>query len=336
MYGHDGVLRYQNDARKNKVYNYVYLNGSLVGTRETDISTMAQTIKYQHTDALGTPIAVTDVNRAVIERNEYEPYGKRLTGPGQNRPGYTGHVEDAATGLTYMQQRYYDPAIGRFLSVDPVTANSATGANFNRYWYANNNPYRFTDPDGRLGELFWTSPTTVTLTIPYVLTGEALPFTTTELNAQFASHFSGTVEVNGRTVTVSAQAVQVPASTTARPANTVNVVHDTNGVTPSGRSQTNAIGGNVVTLGATGPEAASSQTGSHEFGHAAGAGDQYRGGLGANGQTLTQNVPGPANIMRELGPAGANQQTLREILTAPTNSNACAQGVSGAANGACQ
>ena len=46
-------------------------------------------------------------------------------------------------------QRYYDPQIGRFLSVDPVTANSGTGANFNRYWYANNNPYRFTDPDGR-------------------------------------------------------------------------------------------------------------------------------------------------------------------------------------------
>ncbi len=48
-----------------------------------------------------------------------------------------------------MQQRYYDPGIGRFLSVDPVTANGNTGGNFNRYWYANNNPYRFTDPDGR-------------------------------------------------------------------------------------------------------------------------------------------------------------------------------------------
>jgi hypothetical protein len=39
--------------------------------------------------------------------------------------------------------------IGRFLSVDPVTADGNTGDNFNRYWYANNNPYAFTDPDGR-------------------------------------------------------------------------------------------------------------------------------------------------------------------------------------------
>ena len=45
-------------------------------------------------------------------------------------------------------QRYYDPMCGCFLSVDPVSANSA-GGNFNRYWYANANPYRFLDPDGR-------------------------------------------------------------------------------------------------------------------------------------------------------------------------------------------
>lgn len=44
-------------------------------------------------------------------------------------------------------QRYYDPQVGRFLSVDPIAAGS--GLNFNRYSYAANNPYRFTDPDGR-------------------------------------------------------------------------------------------------------------------------------------------------------------------------------------------
>jgi len=33
-----------------------------------------------------------------------------------------------------------------------VDVNLANGSNFNRYWYANNNPYRFVDPDGRLGE----------------------------------------------------------------------------------------------------------------------------------------------------------------------------------------
>ena len=47
-------------------------------------------------------------------------------------------------------QRYYDPQIGRFLSVDPVTAYSNGDSRyFNRYWYAAGNPYKFTDPDGR-------------------------------------------------------------------------------------------------------------------------------------------------------------------------------------------
>lgn len=95
----------------------------------------AETVEYVHTDALGTPIAVTDASGNLIETSEYEPYGKLLNRPLTDGPGFTGHVQDAATGLTYMQQRYYDPQIGRFLSVDPVTANAKPGQNFNRYWY---------------------------------------------------------------------------------------------------------------------------------------------------------------------------------------------------------
>ncbi|WP_148667883.1 RHS repeat-associated core domain-containing protein, partial [Mizugakiibacter sediminis] len=63
--------------------------------------------------------------------------------------GYTGHETDAATGLVYAQQRYYDPVLGRFLSADPVAANGGNGANFNRFRYANDNPYRYTDPSGK-------------------------------------------------------------------------------------------------------------------------------------------------------------------------------------------
>lgn len=46
-----------------------------------------------------------------------------------------------------MQARYYDPVIGRFYSNDPVGFKNVH--NFNRYTYANNNPYKYTDPDGR-------------------------------------------------------------------------------------------------------------------------------------------------------------------------------------------
>ena len=48
-----------------------------------------------------------------------------------------------------MQQRYYDPVIGRFYSNDPVGFTASNPMMFNRYAYANNNPYKFVDPDGR-------------------------------------------------------------------------------------------------------------------------------------------------------------------------------------------
>ena len=48
-----------------------------------------------------------------------------------------------------MQQRYYDPIIGRFYSNDPVGFTASNPMMFNRYAYANNNPYKYTDPDGR-------------------------------------------------------------------------------------------------------------------------------------------------------------------------------------------
>lgn len=155
QYAANGQLSFHQDNRKGLHYVNFYLGSSLVAIREQPTAGGAATVKYQHTDALGTPIATTDTTAAFIEKSEYEPYGRLVNRPLTDGPGFTGHVQDAATGLTYMQQRYYDPAIGRFLSVDPVAANSSTGANFNRYWYADNNPYKFVDPDGRAKALVW-------------------------------------------------------------------------------------------------------------------------------------------------------------------------------------
>ena len=57
-----------------------------------------------------------------------------------------------------MQARYYDPVIGRFYSNDPVGAVAHLGnaegiKGFNRYSYAINNPYKYTDPDGEKVEV---------------------------------------------------------------------------------------------------------------------------------------------------------------------------------------
>ena len=108
----------------------------------------AQTVRYYHTDINGNVVVVTDQNANVIERRVYEPYGLPLDSI-LDGPGFTGHDMDGETGLIYMQQRYYDPLNGRFISVDPVTVRTQSGDGFNRYHYASNNPFSFSDPDGR-------------------------------------------------------------------------------------------------------------------------------------------------------------------------------------------
>lgn len=105
------------------------------------------TVYYYSSDTVHSEVVITDANRNVVERTYYAPYGQVLNRDLRDGPGYTGHEEDPETGLVYMQQRYYDPEAGRFLSVDSV-AVSSDGGSFNRYEYANDNPYRYTDPFG--------------------------------------------------------------------------------------------------------------------------------------------------------------------------------------------
>ncbi len=124
----------------------------LIGLGLSPAAIAQTTVTYIHTDALGSVVAESDANGNVIKRYDYEPYGAVVGGQVTDGPGYTEHVSDAATGLSYMQQRYMDPQLGVFLSVDPVTAYEQPVGQFNRYRYANGNPYKFTDPDGRVVE----------------------------------------------------------------------------------------------------------------------------------------------------------------------------------------
>lgn len=109
----------------------------------------AETTTYVLTDVQGTVLAREDAHGTTIATYDYRPYGKQQTGPMTAGPGYTGHVDDPDTGLVYMQARYYDPLVGRFLSPDPVSPNAEDVLNFNRYAYANNSPVVNYDPDGR-------------------------------------------------------------------------------------------------------------------------------------------------------------------------------------------
>jgi RHS repeat-associated protein len=110
----------------------------------------AGTHHYYYTDPQGTVLAKADANGNIIATYDYTPYGTAVTSmnPAPNGPGYTGHVNDPDTGLMYMQARYYDPTVGRFLSIDPVGPAAGEIGYFNRYSYVGNNPTSRIDPFG--------------------------------------------------------------------------------------------------------------------------------------------------------------------------------------------
>jgi RHS repeat-associated protein len=218
-------------------------------------------------------------------------------------------------GWTRENRLAYDECTtgGQFLSIDPVTTDANNGGSFNRYVYANNSPYKYTDPDGRYSEVAWNAAgTAVTVRIPFAVADPSgvARFTPASVAAQVHSRLSGNVVINCVNVRVNAVGVQVPLNSAAVANGQANVVT----VRPAlARSQTNEIGGNQISVRGT----ADAPVVVHELAHSAKAGDQYPGGLSADGKIIPGTVkPTTGNIMGD-GKVGANAQTLREMVGAP-------------------
>ncbi|MDF4005049.1 RHS repeat-associated core domain-containing protein [Luteibacter sp. PPL552] len=135
----------------------------------------AETVTYYYTNQQGTVLAIADASGNILSTADYRPYGVQTLGTAEAGPGYTGHVNDPGSGLVYMQARYYDPVVGRFLSIDPKAASAGSNIAFSRYAYSGNNPVGNVDPDGRqtlpssVYQLNWQDPTTREVASNYAL-----------------------------------------------------------------------------------------------------------------------------------------------------------------------
>lgn len=120
---------------------------------------------YYHYNAHGDVVAVTDSNGAVYRQYAYDPYGNVISvrdgGPNggntvdiNNDPGfnnaytYAGYRYDQETGLYFLNARYYNAGIGRFLTKDTFKGRANDPQSINRYAYAHGNPVSFVDPTG--------------------------------------------------------------------------------------------------------------------------------------------------------------------------------------------
>lgn len=101
------------------------------------------------TDVRGSVAALYDAGGIVASQITYDAYGNTTVADNAQTNAvlaYTGAVMDEATGLYYMNARYYDPAIGAFISQDSYRGS---GEEFwNLYAYANGDPVNYIDPSG--------------------------------------------------------------------------------------------------------------------------------------------------------------------------------------------
>jgi RHS repeat-associated protein len=100
-------------------------------------------------DHLGTPRLLVDrTTGAVAQRLDFDEFGQ-VTGdssPGFQTFGFAGGIYDADTGLIRFGARDYDPATGRWTSIDPIRFKGGQG---NLFVYVGSDPVNRIDPTGK-------------------------------------------------------------------------------------------------------------------------------------------------------------------------------------------
>ncbi|MFJ5989914.1 polymorphic toxin-type HINT domain-containing protein [Lentzea sp. NPDC092896] len=139
-------IRLAKGATKPTVTRYYSHGGQIVAMREgtTKLTWLAN-------DHQGTAQIALNRDTMAVERRRQTPFGAPRGGaatfPGER--GFVGGTIDVSTGLVELGARQYDPAIGRFISVDPIL-DPDDPQQWSAYTYANNSPITSSDPTGLL------------------------------------------------------------------------------------------------------------------------------------------------------------------------------------------
>ena len=114
------------------------------------------TLYYYVLNAQGDVVRIVNSSRSTVASYTYDPWGKIISSSGTladiNPLRYRGYYYDTETGFYYLQSRYYDPEIGRFINADSYASTDATGLlSTNMFAYCENDPVNRSDPSGE----FW-------------------------------------------------------------------------------------------------------------------------------------------------------------------------------------
>ena len=112
---------------------------------------------YYITNALGDVVGILNSSGTEVVTYAYDAWGNLISTSGSmaytlgdlNPLRYRGYVYDRETGLYYLQSRYYNPAICRFISADAFVSTGQDILGYNMFAYCLNNPANMADPDGK-------------------------------------------------------------------------------------------------------------------------------------------------------------------------------------------
>ena len=144
-YDHEGKPLYMEYADGNDecsgTYRYILnLQGDVVGLYDLTRDCMAMTYTY---DAWGRELSWSTLNSGYAGLL----YGNPLT--------YRGYIYDRETGFYYLQSRYYDPSVGRFLNADGYILTGPGIIGHNMFACCGNNPVNRVDPTGHFWSEIW-------------------------------------------------------------------------------------------------------------------------------------------------------------------------------------
>jgi RHS repeat-associated protein len=142
FYADEGLIG-EYDAGGDEVKTYGYVPDS-----EWTTDPLFQEVGGRHywyvNDHAGTPQKLVDSAGSTVWSAKYDAFGNAAIDVAviSNNLRLPGQYFDAESGLHYNWHRYYDPRIGRYLTLDPL------GTGLNPYVYALNNPLALIDPEG--------------------------------------------------------------------------------------------------------------------------------------------------------------------------------------------
>jgi RHS repeat-associated protein len=138
------------------VVRYVWGDDLIQMTRPDAPGSPTTLTRYYHYDGQMSVRQLTDPAGVPSDAYTYDAFGVELAAAAlapyteltPNVYRYTGEQLDANTGFYYLRARYYNPAVGRFLTMDTYAGDPFAPASLHKYAYCGNDPIDRTDPSG--------------------------------------------------------------------------------------------------------------------------------------------------------------------------------------------